>query len=168
MTTTTEVPQNLRQPETIPDHLSLKAPIDRGTGWVDGAWWPRSHDLAAELPALVGELDRSWGRVTRVTVNPTLWTPIPRTVNAPGHSTHVGWFREEQNAHVICLLSYGISRLDLLVVPPESSRDLARRLMAAATDPSDHRPPEQLLAAAAHDPSVGGSVHRAHRLRGQG
>ncbi|MDT0352853.1 DUF5994 family protein [Pseudonocardia charpentierae] len=22
------------------------------TGWVDGGWWPRSRDLAAELPGL--------------------------------------------------------------------------------------------------------------------
>ena len=29
--------------------LRLKPKAPR-TGYVDGAWWPRSHDLAAELP----------------------------------------------------------------------------------------------------------------------
>jgi hypothetical protein len=31
--------------------LKPKAPT---TGYVDGAWWPRSRDLSAELPALLG------------------------------------------------------------------------------------------------------------------
>jgi Family of unknown function (DUF5994) len=145
MTTTTGLSQPLQQSETMPGYLSLKAACDRGTGWVDGAWWPRSHELADELSVLIGELDQCWGRVTRVTVNPALWTAIPRTVNAHGHTTHVGWFREEQNAYVICLLSYGINRMDLLVIPPESSKDLAHQLMVAASDPSDTRRPEQLL-----------------------
>jgi hypothetical protein len=37
---------------------------------LDGAWWPRSRDLHAELPALAAVLDPLWGRITRITVNP--------------------------------------------------------------------------------------------------
>ena len=33
--------------------LKPKAPT---TGWVDGGWWPRSRDLAAELPGLLSVL----------------------------------------------------------------------------------------------------------------
>src|SRR5439155_16889727 len=36
------------------------------TGHVDGAWWPRSRDLAAELPALLAALAARLGRVHRV------------------------------------------------------------------------------------------------------
>lgn len=44
---------------------------------LDGAWWPRSRDLDAELPALAAVLDPLWGRITRITVNPGQWPVIP-------------------------------------------------------------------------------------------
>ena len=36
---------------------------------LDGAWWPYSRDLTAELPGLIEALDARWDRITRVTVN---------------------------------------------------------------------------------------------------
>ena len=41
---------------------------------IDGAWWPRSYDLLAELPGLLAGLPRTWGHVTSVTVT----QPFPR------------------------------------------------------------------------------------------
>ncbi|MFS8102185.1 DUF5994 family protein [Lentzea alba] len=41
--------------------------------FVDGAWWPRSSDLAAELPPLIAALAGRLGRATRVTFNLTAW-----------------------------------------------------------------------------------------------
>ena len=36
------------------EHLRLRLkPRGPVTGFVDGGWWPRSRDLAAELPALL-------------------------------------------------------------------------------------------------------------------
>jgi hypothetical protein len=40
-----------------------KAPT---TGYVDGAWWPRSRDLAAELPVLIAVLAARLGSIVRV------------------------------------------------------------------------------------------------------
>jgi hypothetical protein len=38
-------------------HLRLRMkPRGPVTGFVDGAWWPRSRNLAAEVPALLAEL----------------------------------------------------------------------------------------------------------------
>lgn len=42
----------------------------RGHSDLDGAWWPRSRDLASELSTLADVLDPLWGRITRVAVNP--------------------------------------------------------------------------------------------------
>ncbi|WP_042365271.1 DUF5994 family protein [Streptacidiphilus neutrinimicus] len=104
-------------------------------GALDGAWWPRSDDLLRELPSLVAALDREWGRITRVAVNPTHWQPLPREVQATGHVVKVGWFTTEQDPHKLLLLSYRTGRWDLLVIPPHTSPESAARLMAAAADP---------------------------------
>ncbi|MEH6374568.1 DUF5994 family protein [Streptomyces sp. KLMMK] len=104
-------------------------------GLLDGAWWPRSRDLSRELPALAERLDHSWGRVTRVTVNPAFWPVIPRKVPVTGHTVHVGWFANEQDPHKLLLFSCTADRLDLLVIPPETDPAAATRLMYAATTP---------------------------------
>lgn len=48
--------------------LTLKTTL---AGRLDGAWWPCTRDLTAELPPLAAALDEPWGRITRVTVNPS-------------------------------------------------------------------------------------------------
>jgi hypothetical protein len=117
-----------------PARLSL-APVSPVPGLLDGAWWPRSRDLLRELPALTDVLDTRWGRITRVSVNPTHWPVIPRKVPVTGHTVHVGWFTDEQDPHKLILLSYTAGRWDLLVIPPETSAAAAARLMAAAATP---------------------------------
>ncbi|MPY32428.1 hypothetical protein FNH09_14475 [Streptomyces adustus] len=117
----------------LPARLSL-TPKTTVAGQLDGAWWPRSRDLEAELPALVAALAEPWGRVTRVTVNPTRWPVIPHTVAVDGHTLHVGWFTE-QDPDKLILLGYTVGRWDLLVIPPETDPAAAARLMAAAAIP---------------------------------
>ncbi|MFF7309789.1 DUF5994 family protein [Streptomyces sp. NPDC008137] len=114
--------------------LSL-APVGSAPALLDGAWWPRSRDLAAELPALAAVLDPLWGRITRVTVNPTRWPVVPRKVPVAGHVVNVGWFLAEQDPDELLLLSYHVGRWNLLVVPPQTTPDSAAWLMAAASDP---------------------------------
>ncbi|WP_199791061.1 MULTISPECIES: DUF5994 family protein [unclassified Streptomyces] len=103
-----------------------------GQGLLDGAWWPRSRDLAAELPALADVLDPLWGRITRVAVNPMLWPVVPRKVTVHHRVMKIGWFTPELDPHKLLLLSYGTARFDLLVIPPETEAASADRLMSAA------------------------------------
>lgn len=114
--------------------LSL-APVGPAPALLDGAWWPRSRDLVAELPSLTEVLDPLWGRITRVTVNPTHWPVVPRKVPVAGHVVKVGWFLAEQDPHELLLLSYRTGRWNLLVVPPRTTPVSAAWLMAAASDP---------------------------------
>ncbi|MFI6034195.1 DUF5994 family protein [Streptomyces sp. NPDC051315] len=114
--------------------LSL-APVGVAPALLDGAWWPRSRDLAAELPTLTAVLDPLWGRITRVTVNPTHWPVVPRKVPVAGHVVNVGWFLPEQDQHELLLLSYHVGRWNLLVIPPRTDPVSAAWLMAAASDP---------------------------------
>lgn len=114
--------------------LSL-APAGPAPALLDGAWWPRSRDLGAELPSLTAVLDPLWGRITRVTVNPAHWPVVPRKVPVAGHVVKVGWFLAEQDPHELLLLSYRMGRWNLLVVPPQTAPVSAAWLMAAASDP---------------------------------
>jgi hypothetical protein len=128
--------------------LSL-APGGPAPALLDGAWWPRSRDLVAELPSLTEVLDPLWGRITRVTVNPTHWPVVPRKVPVAGHVVKVGWFLAEQDPHELLLLSYRMGRWNLLVVPPRTTPVSAAWLMAAASDPSGTSTASRLMEEAA-------------------
>ncbi|MCG8966296.1 DUF5994 family protein [Streptomyces sp. CL12-4] len=128
--------------------LSL-APVGSAPGLLDGAWWPRSRDLAAELPSLLALLDPLWGRITRVTVNPVHWPVVPRKVPIAGHVVKVGWFLAEQDPHELLLLSYRVGRWNLLVIPPATPPVSAAWLMAAASDPLSMSTASRLMAEAA-------------------
>ncbi|WP_406505452.1 DUF5994 family protein [Streptomyces sp. NBC_01602] len=120
---------------SLPPRLSL-APAGTDPALLDGAWWPRSRDLTTELPALTAVLDPLWGRITRVTVNPTVWPVIPQKVPVRGHVVHVGWFKAEQDPNKLLLLSYTTGRWDLLVIPPQTDPGTAAWLLTAAADPA--------------------------------
>ncbi len=76
--------------------LSLKAGKTK-SGYVDGAWWPGSLDLDAEIPVLVEQLSKRWGAVNRC---PTTW---PLGCRLPGPSRRAGatsdWTVSEPPAH---------------------------------------------------------------------
>ncbi|MFB7278499.1 DUF5994 family protein [Streptomyces hydrogenans] len=107
-------------------------------GLLDGAWWPRSRDLASELPALAVALDDQYGPITRITVNPSHWPSMPRKVPVPehtghaGHTVRVGWFAD-QDPDKLILISSSLGRCDLLVIPPGTEPGAAARLMTAAS-----------------------------------
>ncbi|MET3987128.1 DUF5994 family protein [Streptomyces sp. PvR034] len=128
-------------------------------GQLDGAWWPRSRDLEAELPALAGALEEPWGRITRVTVNPARWPVIPHTIPVRGHPLHVGWFTE-QDPDKLILRSYTAGRWDLLVIPPETGPAAAARLMAAAAIPGSVLTASVLMA---NEAAIGRGIRDARR-----
>ncbi|MEU8783439.1 DUF5994 family protein [Streptomyces sp. NPDC048637] len=145
MTTTIRNPPAVEdRTASLPLRLML-APAGTAPALLDGAWWPRSRDLTAELPALTTALDPRWGRITHVTVNPTFWPVIPPKVPVDGHVVGVGWFKEEQDPHKLLLLSYNAGRWDLLVIPPETSPAAAARLMTEAADPLGTRTASALM-----------------------
>lgn len=117
----------------LPARLSLtpKTALMRPAGRGLVALLPRPCSRA---PPLATALEEPWGRITRVTVNPTRWPVIPHTVPVDGRTLHVAWFTE-QDPDKLILLSYTVGRWDLLVIPPETEPAAAARLMAAAAIP---------------------------------
>jgi Family of unknown function (DUF5994) len=118
-----------------------------GAGVVDGGWWPRSRDPHAELAELIAGLESSLGPITRVALNLDAWDGAPRRVAVDGHGVQVGWFRN-LDPHMIGVTRAFQTRVALLVVPPEATREAAEIAMAMAADATNSARPADILAAA--------------------
>jgi hypothetical protein len=121
----------------------IEPPAPRTT--LDGAWWPRTRDLGHELPGLIEELHRRGIRVTRAAYNPAAWDPAPRRLQADGRVIRLGWVRSLDPQLIDLTGDWHRGRVDLLVVPPDTAPDAARRAVAAATDRANHLAPTALL-----------------------
>ena len=118
-------------------------PASRTT--LDGAWWPRTRDLSHELPDLVEELHRRGIRVTRVGYHPAAWKPAARRLEADGRTIRLGWFRSQDPALLNLSGDLDRRRLDLLVIPPDSTAEDAQQAFAAAGDRANQQEPTALL-----------------------
>ncbi|MFF3494482.1 DUF5994 family protein [Streptomyces sp. NPDC002795] len=98
---------------------------------IDGAWWPRSYDLPAELPSLLAGLPRTWGHVASVMFNGTVWSPAPGRMFVAGEVVRLRR-NPTATADTVVLLAPGRGRWDLLVVPPETAEEAAEPIMARA------------------------------------
>jgi len=135
-----------------PDHtprLRLKPKAPR-SGHVDGAWWPRSDDLAAELPDLLAVLSVRLGRIARVLYNLNGWAKSSPKLATGGRLVRLDGYRR-QPANTIEVLGLTGSRIVLLVVPPYTDPDLAHEAMMTAAAPSDDSMVGNLLAIGAHE-----------------
>lgn len=124
--------------------LKLKPMTTTVTGQVDGAWWPRSRDLAHELGALLPVLAVRLGPVERVSYHLTEWEPVPRTAVIDDRVVRLGGYRS-QRAGTVDVLAHR-HRLTLLVVPPSASPESAHQLLVAAGRRGDSSTVEELLA----------------------
>lgn len=86
--------------------------------WCDGTWWPRSHDLGRELPALIHSLEERWPGITRVTVIRAMWRIRPEALALDDDRTvHIDRCDVAPHPHTVRLRSDEGS-CDLLVIPP--------------------------------------------------
>ncbi|MFB7931551.1 MULTISPECIES: DUF5994 family protein [Streptomyces] len=99
---------------------------------IDGAWWPRSYDLLAELPSLLAGLPRAWGQITSVTVNGAMWPEVPGRTLVFNEVVRLHRALAASAPHTAVLLAPGRGRWDLMVVPPDTTEAAAEPLMAAA------------------------------------
>ena len=99
-------------------------------GFVDGAWWPGSRDLAAELPAVVAELSTRLGPVERVAYNLDAWPVTPRKIRIGGAVVRMAGFRS-LDADIVQMIG-AQRRLTLLVVPPDTEQQAALDVLTAA------------------------------------
>jgi len=133
---------------TVPAHtprlrLKSKAPH---SGYVDGAWWPHSDDLAAELPDLLAVLSVRLGRIDRVSYRLGAWANAPRKVTTGGRAVRLdGYQLQPLNTIEVRGLDDDRDRLILLVIPPRTDPDDAHVTMMAAAQPENAATVDGLL-----------------------
>jgi hypothetical protein len=123
--------------------LKPKAPA---TGFVDGGWWPRSRNLAAELPALAEVLAVRLGQVSRVAYALTGWDAAPRRAEVDGHLVRLEGFRS-QEGNIVHVTGTGRQRISLLVVPPEANAATGHAAMMTAAGRDNTDSPAKILTA---------------------
>lgn len=109
--------------------LRLQTTHDRG-GVLDGAWWPRSRDVAAELPGLISALTERLGPLTRVGLDSAAWDGLPTRLVVDGRVVHIDASSVSDDT---VLVTRGDEDLfSLLVIPPDTPPDVARAAMTQA------------------------------------
>ncbi len=132
------VADDVRQPLRL--RLKPKAPT---TGWVDGGWWPRSRDLAAELPRLLTVLSVRLGPIERVSYHVGDWAPTVRKISFGDGIVRLAGYRS-QHADTVDVLA-ARQRVTLLVVPPETTAETAHAALMAAGHRGSSEDVEALL-----------------------
>ncbi|MFI9330572.1 DUF5994 family protein [Kitasatospora sp. NPDC052868] len=123
--------------------LVLEPTLARG-GMFDGAWWPRSKDIRAELPDLITALGAHLGRIVRVGLDTGAWGDIPQSIVVDGLVVRIGWFAA--SGETISLTRGFQDHFLLLVVPPGTDAGIAASAMAGAAALGNHTPAAELLA----------------------
>ncbi len=103
---------------------------------LDGVWWPRSRQLAIELPGLVARLSDRLGQVTMIGYHLDAWPETPPQVEIAGRPVQLQGFSSNEPANVIV---FGLDGhyLTLLVIPSDVSDEIAREELDAAAQLAD-------------------------------
>lgn len=113
------------------------------TGYVDGAWWPRSRDLAAQASELARALGPYLGKITGISYNLPAWGPTIRKLRVDGVALRLAGYRF-QDADTVDVLGR-THRITLLVVPPQATETAGNQTMARASAAGNTDNPGQLL-----------------------
>lgn len=103
---------------------------------IDGAWWPRSTDLAKELPGLVASLSDRLGQIVMVGYRRNAWNDTPPLVEIDGHTIELLGFSNDEEASVIVMGENG-RHINLHVIRPDTGEDVARRALDAVRASAD-------------------------------
>ncbi|MGV9832800.1 DUF5994 family protein [Nocardia niigatensis] len=123
--------------------LRLK-PESSERGHVDGAWWPYSDDLTAELPDLLAELMPRLGPIARVIYHLDEWARAPAKIVVGASQVRLDGYRYKP-VHTVAVLGVDGTSIDLLIVPPMTGSDGAYATMTAAAHPNNVSTVDDLL-----------------------
>ena len=137
---------------TPPEHtprlrLKPKAPQ---SGYVDGAWWPHSEDLTAELPDLLAVLSIRLGPIGRVIYNVNEWATPPAKFTTGGRTVRLDGYRL-QPVNTVEVLGLNREKIVLLIVAPHADPEQAHATMMTAAGPNNASTVEGLLMASAEE-----------------
>jgi hypothetical protein len=117
--------------------IRLELADDPASGSLDGAWWPRSRALPAEVADLVDHFPTSVGHINRLLFSRPDWDDCVadgrgvRVVLVARGRVKVGSFPSDDTHLMIATLASG-RRLRLLVIPSAMDSTEGERLLAGA------------------------------------
>ncbi|WP_225955704.1 DUF5994 family protein [Amycolatopsis lexingtonensis] len=144
--TRTGTPSARPRPGTPPAPRLGWKPQGGPAGHVDGGWWPRSRDLAAELPGLAAALTARIGHLTRVAYTVSEWDSAPRRVEIGGHVVRLDGLLD-RDGHVLSITGPESDQLTLLVVPPDATDAAGHRALTSASRRGNTDRPADILTA---------------------
>ena len=149
MTTSIRKPPN-DSPDVTTDRLRIRMGHGAQSGPLDGAWWPRSRDLQAEVADLVDHFPANTGHITRLVFTRPDWdgqtaTTSAHKIRSARGLVNVGSFPHDDTHRMVLGLSSG-ARITLMVVPPETEPETARLLLQQASDERNTASATDLLA----------------------
>ncbi|MFE0766395.1 DUF5994 family protein [Streptomyces smyrnaeus] len=124
--------------------LRLETTSDR-TAMFDGAWWPRSREAAAQLPALITALTARLGPIARVGLDSSAWEDAPRSLVIDGHTVRVDWSPVGDNTMIVTRGEQ--DHFSFLLIPPQAPAPTARTAMTMATRADHNTSATQILTA---------------------
>ena len=113
--------------------LKPKAPT---SGYVDGAWWPHTGDLAEELPDLLAVLSVRLGPIDRLIYNLSEWAKAPAKLSMGGRMVRLDGYTR-QPVDTIEVIGLNRKKIVLLVVPARTDADHAHDILMAAAAPNN-------------------------------
>ncbi|MFD3537100.1 DUF5994 family protein [Streptomyces sp. NPDC058664] len=119
-------------------------------GVLDGAWWPRSRDVATEPPTLIEALTAHLGPITRAGLDGDAWEKVPTRLVIDGQVVHLDSFPVGDDT---VLITRGDNdHFALLVVPPHATADAARAATARAVAADNVAQAAEILLATLPEP----------------
>ncbi|MFF8811023.1 DUF5994 family protein [Streptomyces pactum] len=112
-------------------------------GVLDGAWWPRSRDIATELPALVRALTERLGPVVRVGLDASAWESLPTRLVIDDRVVHLDSFPVRDDT--VLITRGDRDHFSLLVIPPHATPEAAHAAMTQAVRPGNESQARQIL-----------------------
>ncbi|WP_195849651.1 DUF5994 family protein [Rhodococcus sp. AQ5-07] len=130
-------------------------------GSVDGAWWPYSTDLEAELPELLAAVITRLGPIDRVAYELNGWDSRTTRLPFAGRSVRLDGYRFQPHGTVYVTGVDG-RRLVILVVPPHCDPDAAHRALSVAAQAGNQSLVTELLSNAAPQTTADRQLQQPH------
>ena len=111
---------------------------------LDGGWWPRSTDPISELPGLIRAIDHLRGPVRRIALSTDGWDVHPLRMHIDDRTVRLGYFASQPIA-LLTALCDGDGRVDLLVVSPDVTAEIAEVAMAIAATMDNVMPAQKIV-----------------------
>jgi Family of unknown function (DUF5994) len=122
-------------------------PAEATSGRVmDGAWWPRSGDPAAELSFMIPVLDQWRDEVMMVSLSAGGWLRCPTRLRVEDRDLRLHWLGLYRDLLIATAVSS--RQVRLLVIPPATGECVAMSAVTIALDPNNHAPAPGILARA--------------------